>query len=147
MARIPNREADLARPRSRKGGERRPISRGVAAPTTQPSGNQEWEPAVTALWLAMDESGQSDYYQASDWAYARVVLDELDRIRRSSRPSAEALRAVLGGLDRLLLTEGERRRARIELEAPAPEGESAAVVAIAQYRADLGLGVMGEGTA
>ena len=139
MPRIPNREDDLARPRARKGGDHLAVTKGQARPTNQPDASPEWDDGVRALWDSMSQSGQADFYQASDWAFARVVLDDLNRIRVNSRPSAEAMRGVYGALDRLLLTEGERRRARIELTAPPPERESASVVAIREYREALGV--------
>jgi hypothetical protein len=42
-------------------------------------------------------------------------------------------------MERLLVTEGDRRRVRIELDAPQDNSEPASVTAINDYRQGLGL--------
>jgi hypothetical protein len=68
---VPNREADLTRPfHDRKGGDAQSVTRGVARPTKVPNGDRSCHPIAKRLWDSLKESGQADFYQASDWALA-----------------------------------------------------------------------------
>jgi len=49
------------------------------------------------------------------------------------------LQSIYSAMERLLVTEADRRRVRIELHEPEDQGEPAAVVAIAAYKAELGV--------
>ena len=48
------------------------------------------------------------------------------------------LQTIYAAFERLLVSEGDRRRVRIELHEPEPEEQSAAVLAIADYKKELG---------
>lgn len=67
--------------------------------------------AVSRLGL---KSGQSQFFEPSDWQLARVVALYMSNVL--ARPSASGLKAVLVGADALLTTESARRRVRIEIE-------------------------------
>lgn len=145
---VPNREADLARPRERKGSEIVPVSSGELRPVTIPVMDKDWHPIAKMLWKALKTSGQSDWYQNSDWAFAFSLCDDLSAYKEPTvardgseymKRSPEMLKAIYTAMERLLVTEGDRRRVRIELSPPEPEQEPASVVAIADYRQDLGL--------
>ena len=75
-------------------------------------------PLVQSLWDSLPESGQTRYWEPSDWQYARVAMYALDELLTKSPKgiSAMKLTAVDGMLKSLLLTEGERRRVKIEVE-------------------------------
>ncbi|MGW1926095.1 phage terminase small subunit [Streptomyces massasporeus] len=64
---VSNREADLARPRERKGGDVQYVTRSVARPAKVPNGDRSWHPIAKRLWDSLKESGQADFYQASGW--------------------------------------------------------------------------------
>ncbi|MEU9290922.1 hypothetical protein AB0D57_41455 [Streptomyces sp. NPDC048275] len=49
------------------------------------------------------------------------------------------LQTIYSAFERLLVAEGDWRRVRIELHEPEPEEQSTAVLAIADYKKDLGL--------
>lgn len=136
---VPNREADLARPRERKGGEVQSVTRGVARPTKIPNSDRTWHPIAKRLWDSLKESGQADFYQASDWALAYSLCEDLSFYKKSGKRSGQMLQTIYGAFERLLVAEGDRRRVRIELHEPEPEEQSAAVLAIADYKKDLGL--------
>lgn len=136
---VPNREADLARPRSRNGGDQTPVTKGVLRPASQPRADSKWHPIAKRLWRSLGESGQSDFYQNSDWAFAYSLCDDLSYYKSSSKRSGQMLQSIYSAMERLLVTEGDRRRLRIELHEPEPEGEPASVTAIASYREKLGL--------
>ncbi|MFF7021418.1 hypothetical protein ACFY97_10420 [Streptomyces klenkii] len=136
---VPARESELARPRERKGGEVQAVTRGIARPTKIPNGDRSWHPIAKRLWDSLKESGQADYYQASDWAMAFSLCEDLSHYKQAGKRSGQMLQTIYSTFERLLVTEGDRRRVRIELHEPEPEEQSAAVLAIADYKKDLGL--------
>lgn len=136
---IPDREDNLARPRSRKGSDQQPVTKGISRPATIPESDPDWHPIATMLWDALQESGQADFYQSSDWAMAYSVCEDLSRYKMSNKRSGQMLQTIYSTMSELLVTEGARRRVRIELDEPAPDTTPAAVVAIADYKTGLGL--------
>lgn len=133
----PARSEDLARPRERKGGDVQSVTTGQLREVTIPHKNQEWHPIAIRLWDGLKTSGQADFFQNSDWAFAYSLMDDLSYYKSASRRSSQMLQSIYSALERLLVTEADRRRVRIELSAPEPEGQPAAVLAIAAYRAEL----------
>lgn len=133
------RESELQRPRSRKGSaSTADVTKGEARAVRIPHGDPNWHPAVKRLYDSLRTSGQTDFYQNSDWAYAWFVMEQLDRFVRAGRPSAQMFQALDTALERLMLTETSRRKARIELERPQEDtGPSLADSAIADYQAAL----------
>lgn len=73
-------------------------------------------PIIQDFWVSMSESGQSKYYEPSDWQFARFVLHFADQLLKSSRPSAQLFQGVNSALGDLLVSEGARRRVRMEVE-------------------------------
>jgi hypothetical protein len=136
---VPNREADLARPRERKGKDEMPVTRGEARPVTIPDPDAAWHPIAGRLWTALTESGQADFYQSSDWAFAYSLCEDLSHYKKSVKRSGQMLQTIYSAMERLLVTEADRRRVRIELHDPDDDAEPAAVLAIADYKRDLGL--------
>ncbi|MFI2673889.1 hypothetical protein ACH5AU_30775 [Streptomyces albidoflavus] len=136
---VPNREADLARPRKRKGGDVQPVTRGVARPAHAPNGDEDWHPIATRLWHSLEESGQSAFYQQSDWALAYSLCEDLSYYKKAGKRSGQMLQTIYSAFERLLVAEGDRRRVRVELNEPEGEHDSAAVLAIADYKRDLGV--------
>lgn len=136
--RIPHREENLARPRSRKGRTQQKTTKGELRPITWPRPDPEWHAIARALYLSCKKSGQVDFYQQSDVALLYSLCDDLSYVKRQGgRRSAEMLKGIYGAMERLLVTEGDRRRVRIELTAPTAAGTPAAVIAIAEYQREL----------
>ena len=86
------------------------------APLAPPEPLPHWLPRAVDWYSSLSESGQSAFYQASDWAWAVYVAEVI------SRYAAQGLR--IGGLmlacvnratSMLLCTEGSRRAARLEV--------------------------------
>jgi len=73
-------------------------------------------PLVKELYEAMKNSAQKQYFEPSDWAYAKVTLHYVDKSLKQAKPSAMLLSSINTMLASLLLTEGDRRRVRIEIE-------------------------------
>lgn len=82
---IPNREADLTRPRERRGKSAgkaaKTATRGVLKPVHRPAPDPEWGKVAKMAYKALLTSGMADFYQDSDWATAWIVLSELDVYR------------------------------------------------------------------
>ncbi|SDI40772.1 hypothetical protein SAMN05421505_14919 [Sinosporangium album] len=105
-----------------------------------PAANPRWHALAKEWYASLAESGQSTFYEASDWATAKVWAELLSReLRKRSRVSAQMIAAWAGGATELLTTEGARRRMRVELQrgGESDEDEEAAVVALDAYQARL----------
>lgn len=87
-----------------------PVSAGV------PSPSDEWHPLAREWFTALGHSGQSQFFEASDWAQANVWAHLLSVELMKDKPSAMMIAAWSSGAAELLTTEGARRRVRIELE-------------------------------
>jgi hypothetical protein len=109
-----------------------------------PVADENWEPLTRRFWDSFQQSGQSIWYEPSDWMTAYYLMEVLDRwlkpqdvkvgqigsagqetgggdIEYVFEPKIVAipgatLTAILKGLTALMATEGDRRRLRIELE-------------------------------
>lgn len=136
---IPNRSEDLARPRERNGEARQQgeITKGELYATTVPRADPEWHPIARRLWDGCKTSGQSQYYQNSDWALLYSICDDLSEYKSSGKRSSMMATVIYSSLSTLLVSEGDRRRARLELQAPQVEQPDAALYAIDTYRSEL----------
>lgn len=109
---------------------------------TIPEPDENWEPLTRSYWDSFAGSGQSMYYEPSDWMTAYMLMETLDRhlkpqdvrvgeIRPAQQEGGEViytfepklipipagvLSSILKGLTSLMATEGDRRRLRLELE-------------------------------
>ena len=110
-------------------------SRRVPVPRADP----KWHPLARRWYNALSRSGQAAFYEPSDWAFAYSLADDLSYYKKSSKRSGQMLTAIYAGMERLLTTEGDRRRASLELDRGQEddEYENAAVVAIVEYQRRL----------
>ena len=114
------------------------IHREVVIPDADPT----WEDLTKAYWESFASSGQSIYYEPSDWMTAYTLMEMLDRHLKPQdvktgefRPAVQdggeveyiftpkripvpagVMNSILKGLTSLMATEGDRRRLRLELE-------------------------------
>ncbi|MFE3202246.1 hypothetical protein [Embleya sp. NPDC059237] len=106
-----------------------------------PEADPAWHPIARDWFDSLAESGQSVFYQPSDWQTARYVAEAMSTNLSAGRFSAQLFAAISAAMSSLLVTEGDRRRARVELARRKPTGVSeqpAGVTAIADYRAAIG---------
>lgn len=136
---VPDREENLARPRSRKGTDQMSVSKGTMRPVTVPQVDKDWHPIAKKLWEGLKKSGMADFYQNSDWAYAYSICDDLSDYKKSSRRSAQMAQVIYSAMTNLGATEADRRRMRIELHEPESAETDAEIFAIAEYQAELGI--------
>ena len=132
------RESELQRPRERRGtSTTAQVTKGTLREVTIPRVDPAWHPQAKKFFNSLKTSGQADFYQDSDWAFAVFLADEITAYKSAGNRSAMMLTAILQGMERLLLTEGDRRKARIELTEPPVEETPAALIAINGYKAAL----------
>lgn len=115
------------------------VSVPAARVVTVPEADAGWHPIASALFTALSRSGQSAFYEPSDWAKAQLAAELTSRALGQSRPPAQLFSVIDSMWSSLLATEGDRRRLRIELErsAAVDVDDEAAVAAIDDYRARL----------
>lgn len=114
----------------------------VAVPTPikkePPKANSKWHPVAKDWFNSLSDSGQSQFYEPSDWQVARFWGEVMSRALRSPRLSAQLVSAIGAGMTDLLTTEASRRRVRMEIERPGEALIPASVTALADYRKTLG---------
>jgi hypothetical protein len=136
MPPTPKRNAE--RRRRNKGSQADVVHRAetVSAPPPPPG----LHPAALRWYEALQQSGQSEYFEPSDWAAALYVAEAMTQNLNASRFSAQLFGVVWSAMDDLLTTEQARRRARIEVqrELGDVQPERPGITAIAEYRKALG---------
>lgn len=111
------------------------VSGVVDAP--EPSG--DWHPVAARWFESLAESGQSVFYEPSDWATAYLVAESMSReLLIGEPPSAASLSAWLKAMTSLMVTEGDRRRFRLEIERVV--GGDAEVTSLDDFRSQLAKG-------
>lgn len=93
--------------------------------TTAPSGvsfvipeeSKEWHAVARGWYRSLAMSGQSRFYEASDWAMAWVGADALSMwySTRGGYGAGALLSQFIDIASKLMCTEGDRRKMRIEL--------------------------------
>lgn len=119
-----------------------PITEAPGAPVVEvPDPDPEWHPVARRWFESLSSSGQSVFYEPSDWAAAWVLAESISRELNPQPitvgsgehatvemvevpPKGASLAAWLKGMTALLVTEGDRRRASVELQRPAPTEEA-----------------------
>jgi len=113
-----------------------PGAASVPVPTADPA----WHVLAREWYESLAASGQSAFYEPSDWATAKLLAETISRELSPQAlvyqgkitgyhlmtVKAGALSALLKGMSDLMVTEGSRRRIALELQRPKPDGEPAA---------------------
>lgn len=102
-----------------------------------PPADPAWHELARDWYESLAQSGQSMFYEPSDWAAARVLASVLSKNLKQTKFSSVLFATVWAGMGDLLTTEGERRRVRMEIERGGEAEEPASVTAIADYRQRL----------
>jgi hypothetical protein len=111
-------------------------------PVDMPAADPTWHQIAIDWYDSLAKSGQSIFYEPSDWQYARLVAEVMSRnLKQGKKFSAMLFTAVQSGMSDLLTTEADRRRVRMEIERDPPgDKQPAGVTAIADYRDRLAAG-------
>lgn len=133
------------------------IEQAPAAPVVEiPESLDGWHPIAKSWYESLGKSGQSVFYQPSDWATAVLIAESMSRdlkpqfvginpetgesIKAAIPLKGASLASYLKAMTVLLATEGDRRRARLELErggvAEDPD-DVASVTAISDWQSKL----------
>lgn len=101
-----------------------------------PPAQKSWAPAAKRWYESLADSGQSQFFEPSDWQAAQIIAGELSIYLRSKKRSAMMFSHLWSAMTELLTTEGARRRLKIELEREAPDegGEDAEVTKLDDFR-------------
>jgi hypothetical protein len=131
----------------------------AAANVKPPAAKRDWHPIAKAWYKALAASGQSEFYEPSDWAMALMVAESISRDlnpqvvavpEKTGKPVFEkvpmkgaSLSAYLKAMTDLMVSEAARRRAGIALkragaDTDSGEKDGAKVVAMESYRKAAG---------
>lgn len=113
-----------------------PAATVVQAPDPDPG----WHPIALMYWEAAQESGQSRFWEPTDWVALYDAMEEISQYKNAGRRSSQMRAAIDSILARLAVTDGDRRRLRIELTRGLEEAEDgpAEVAVMDDYRALYG---------
>lgn len=111
-----------------------------------------WHPIARDWYESLARSGQSVFYEPSDWATARLIAEAMSRelkpqpigvdddgqpILREKAPTGAAISSWMKAMAVLLVTEGDRRRVQVELERTSDEQDDADVSDLDVWRRRL----------
>lgn len=101
-----------------------------------PEADEKWHAVARGWYESLAVSGQSAFYEPSDWATAVLIAESISRdlkpqvvgvhpetgepVMATIPLKGASLTAYLKAMTALLVTEGDRRRAAVELERPQP---------------------------
>lgn len=111
----------------------------LAAKVEQPPADPKWHPIAIEWYESLASSGQAQFYEPSDWIFAKYVAEAMSRNLKAPKTkfSSVLFASVCSGMSDLLTTEAARRRVRMEIERGDVGKKPASVVAIADYRKRL----------
>lgn len=121
------------------------VKKAPASTTVKPPAeDRDWHRVIKAWYRSLKTSGQSKFYEDSDWQaarftahYASSVLKAAENKDNPSPLRSASIRQIWSMMGDLMSTEASRRRVRVELIRPgAGDGEDAEVVDIDDYRDD-----------
>lgn len=131
---VPKRSTE----RRRRNASPTPDAVVMPGPVTIPELPEKTHPIARGWYESLKDSGQSQFYEPSDWHAAIVVADMLTRLLSREQTSAVLFAAAWSAMGELLSTEGSRRRLRMEIERVKPEPSQApGAIAIDEYRSRL----------
>jgi hypothetical protein len=101
-----------------------------------PDPDEAWHPIALRWYVSLSESGQSKFFEPSDWGTAMYVAEFMSRHLAGSALSGQMFASVMSATTELMSTEGSRRRLRLELQrADANKPASTlGVTAISEYK-------------
>ena len=139
---IPKRSEERRRRNKQPEVERVPMTGEVRPPPLPRSTHR-----IARRWYrSLRESGQSQFYEPSDWAAALFVAEAMTRMLKpsvwldddgephTSATSIKGFATIWGAMKDLLTTESARRRAQIEVVRGGAEPDEDAPTALDDYR-------------
>jgi hypothetical protein len=93
---------------------------------------EDIHPVARKWYESLSESGQSEFYEPSDWTAAVLCAEAMDAYLLE--PNGSLLSQINAMMTNLLVTEGARRRASVELLRSPADQPVAAVASLADRR-------------
>lgn len=158
---LPKRSEERRRTNKPENEGKTAVTQGPGHKAVMPAPHPDWHPLVTQFYLSLNESGESAWYQASDWMAAYVLCESMSRdLKPQFAGFQERYNHDSGGIEKtpvmvkmplkgaslaaylrlfntLGVTEGDRRRIGIELQKPTsgqPSAEELAAAGVADLR-------------
>ncbi len=106
-----------------------------------PAAPRGCHPIARNLYNSLKASGQSQFFEPSDWQAARLAAEVTSRLlKNADRTSAQLFAAVWAAWDDLMTTEAARRRARLQVmrELEEASGADTPPTSFDEYRKALG---------
>lgn len=133
----PPKRSDQRRRRNKADGPSVEHAHGASVVVT-PEPSASWHPTAALWFSSLGESGQSHFYEPSDWALAYLVADLITaEFATGEPPKAASVAAWLKAMGSLMVAEGDRRRVRLELDRPTATEDDVEVSELDAYRARL----------
>jgi hypothetical protein len=132
--RIPKRSSEIMGHRTKADLANRAFV-GMPVAVVPPPCPEGIHPVAVKWYESLKTSGQHLFYEDSDWALAVFTAHQMSLCMKF--PTASAFKSILDACDRLLVTEGARRRVRIEVERPDPHEGAEKPKEIDDYRSRL----------
>lgn len=99
-----------------------------------PAADKDWHPIAKRWYRALRESGQSTYFEPSDWAAAQYVAEAITRNLEGQRFNGQLFSSVWSAMESLLTTESARRRVRMEVDRGETEQDDDGPTVLDEYR-------------
>lgn len=131
---VPKRSSE----RRRRNKESKPDRVKKGNEVKRPRVSSHWHPIAKSWFTSLEDSGQAQFYEPSDWQAARYVAEVMSRHLAAKRLSAQLFASLWSAMTDLLTTEGARRRVRLEIERGEVPEKPAGVTALDDYRRQLG---------
>jgi hypothetical protein len=80
-------------------------------------------PIAVGWYESLKDSGQTDFFEPSDWAGAILVAEMITRLLEEEETTASMFASIWSAMGDLLTTEAARRRVRLEIERQ-PDGSA-----------------------
>lgn len=136
--RVPKRSSEILGHRTKADLNNRAII-GMPDAVVPPPCPDDLHDVAKKWYESLKTSGQSQFYEDSDWALAVFIAHQMSLLMNMpyKHGASSMFKSVLEGSDRLLGTEGMRRRVRIEVERPDPHEGAEKPKEIDDYRSRL----------
>lgn len=106
----------------------------VSGAVKVPPASQTWHPIARDWYRSLKDSGQSRYFEPSDWQAARLVAHEMTRMLSMPMTDGPTLGKLWAAMGDLLTTEASRRRVKIEINRKPLSAVPAPVAQIDDFR-------------
>jgi hypothetical protein len=121
--------------RRRRNKDSKPAKAKASGAVAVPPANSKWHAGAKRWYKSLKDSGQSQFFEPSDWEAAYFLAGEISEYLNSDRRSAMMFSHIWSAMGELLTTEASRRRLKLEIERDSGQvGEDGDVTDLDEYR-------------